>query len=60
MALPYSVFLVLGAAALARAVAHNFYSCLSEYGTVLLSCLWRLALTLEFTRLVHTSSGTGA
>jgi hypothetical protein len=56
MVLPYSAVLVLGAAALARAVAHNPYLCLSEYGsTVLLSSLWRPALALEFTSLVHVS-----
>jgi hypothetical protein len=44
MVLPYSVFLVLGAAAPARAVAHNSYLRLSEYvSTVLLSGLWRPA-----------------
>jgi hypothetical protein len=36
MVLPYSVFLVLGAAALARAVAHNSYLCLSEYSNAVL------------------------
>jgi hypothetical protein len=36
MVLPYSVFLVLGAAAPARAVAHNFYLGLSEYGNAVL------------------------
>jgi hypothetical protein len=56
MVLPYSAVLVLRAAAPARAVAHNPYSCLSEYGsTVLLSSLWRAALALEFTSLVHIS-----
>jgi hypothetical protein len=32
----FSVFLVLGAAALARAVAHNSCLCLSEYGNAVL------------------------
>jgi hypothetical protein len=32
MVLPYSVFLVLGAAAPARVVAHNSYFRLSDYG----------------------------
>jgi hypothetical protein len=36
MVLPYSVFLVLGAAAPARAVALNSYLCLSEYGNAVL------------------------
>jgi hypothetical protein len=36
MALPYSVFLVLGAAAPARAAAHNSYVRLSEYGNAVL------------------------
>jgi hypothetical protein len=45
MVLTYSVFLVLGAAAPARAVAHNSYLRLSEYGSaVLLSGLWRPAM----------------
>jgi hypothetical protein len=45
MVLPYSVFLVLGTAAPARAVAHNSYSRLYEYGsTALLSGLWRQAI----------------
>jgi hypothetical protein len=57
MVLPYSISLILGAAAPARAVAHNSFSRLSEYcSTVLLSGLWRpameAALALEFTRLV--------
>jgi hypothetical protein len=44
MVLPYLVVLVLGAAAPARAVAHNSYFGLSEYDiTVLLSCLRGLA-----------------
>jgi hypothetical protein len=42
MVLPYSVFLVVGAAAPARA-AHNSYFRLSHYrSAVLLSGLWRL------------------
>jgi hypothetical protein len=45
MVLPYSVLLVLGAAAPARAVAHNSYLRLSEYvNAVLLSSLWRPAM----------------
>jgi hypothetical protein len=36
MVLPYSVFLVLGAAAPARAVVHNSYLRLSEYGNAVL------------------------
>jgi hypothetical protein len=56
MRLPYSVFLVLGAAAPARAVLCNcaqFYYRLSENGsTVLLSGLWRPAKA-EFTRLAQ-------
>jgi hypothetical protein len=49
MVLPYSCFLVLGTAALARAVAHNSYLRLSEYGNaVLLSGLCRPALIPEF------------
>jgi hypothetical protein len=45
MILPYSVFLVLGAAARARAVAYNSYLRISEYGNaVLLSGLWRPAM----------------
>jgi hypothetical protein len=36
MVLPYSVFLVLGAAAPARAVAHHSYLRLSEYGNAVL------------------------
>jgi hypothetical protein len=36
MVLPFSVFLVLGAAAPARAVAHNSYLRLSEYGNAVL------------------------
>jgi hypothetical protein len=36
MVLPYSVFLALGAAAPARAVAHNSYLRLSEYGNAVL------------------------
>jgi hypothetical protein len=36
MVLPYSVFLVLGTAAPARAVAHNSYLRLSEYGNAVL------------------------
>jgi hypothetical protein len=45
MVLPYSVFLVLGAAASARAVAHNSYLSLSEYSNaVLYSGLWRPAM----------------
>jgi hypothetical protein len=56
MVLSHSVFFVLGAAAPARAVAHNSHSRLSKNGsTVLLSGLWRPALTLEFTHLVHKS-----
>jgi hypothetical protein len=44
MVLPYLVFLVLGAAAPARSVAHNSYSRLSEYdSTVLLGGLCRPA-----------------
>jgi hypothetical protein len=45
MVLQYSVSLVLGEAAPARAVAHNSYLRLSGYGSaVLLSGLWRLAM----------------
>jgi hypothetical protein len=58
MVLQYLVFLVLGAAAPARSVAHNSFSRLSEYDSpVLARGLWRpaTALALEFTRLVHTS-----
>jgi hypothetical protein len=36
MVLPHSGFLVLGAAAPARAVAHNSYLRLSEYGNAVL------------------------
>jgi hypothetical protein len=66
MVLPYSVFLVLGAAAPARAVAHISYSRLSEYGsTVLLSGLWRPASAAGCRSGIHTfgtslSSGTNA
>jgi hypothetical protein len=60
MVLPYSVFLVLGTAAPTRAVAHNSYLRLYEYGsTALLSGLWRQAIEVsscsEFTRLIHMS-----
>jgi hypothetical protein len=49
MVLPHAVFLVLGAAAPARAAAHNSYLRLSEYSSaVLLSGLWRPVLILEF------------
>jgi hypothetical protein len=45
MVLPYAIFLVLGAAAPARAVAHSSYLPLSEYSSaVLLSGLWRPAM----------------
>jgi hypothetical protein len=45
MVLLYSIFLVLGAAAPTRAVAHNSYLCLSAYSSaVLLSGLWRPAM----------------
>jgi hypothetical protein len=55
MVLLYSVFLVLGAAAPARAVAHNSYSHLSEYGsTVLLSGLWRPAMEAGSCSRIHT------
>jgi hypothetical protein len=60
MVFPYSVFLVLGAAATAGAVAQNSHSPSSEYGSpVLLSGVWP-ALCLEFTHLGHISSGTSA
>jgi hypothetical protein len=55
MVFPYSVFLVLGAAAPARAVAHNSYSRLFEYGsTVLLSGLWRPAMEAGSRSGIHT------
>jgi hypothetical protein len=65
MVLPYSVFLVLGAAAPARAVAHNSYVRLSEYGNaVLQSGLWRPAMEAGShsgtARLVQQSLGTSA
>jgi hypothetical protein len=53
MVLPYSVFLVLGAAAPARAVANN--SRLSEYGsTVPLSSLWKPAMEAGSRSGIHT------
>jgi hypothetical protein len=56
MVLPYSVFLVLGAAAPARAGAHTSYLRISEYSSpALLRGPWRQALALDFTRLGHTS-----
>jgi hypothetical protein len=55
MVLPYSIFLVISAAALARAVALNFYSRLSEYGsTVLISGLWKLAMEASSRSGMHT------
>jgi hypothetical protein len=65
MALPYSVFLVLGAAAPARAVAHISYLSLSEYGNAVLSSgLWRPAMEAGshsgIARLVQQSLGTSA
>jgi hypothetical protein len=66
MVLMYWVFLVLGAAAPARAVAHNSYLRLSEYGSaVLLSGLWRPAMEAGSRSGNHTfgaaiSSGTSA
>jgi hypothetical protein len=66
MVLPYLVFLVLDAAAPARAVAHNSYSRLSEYSSaVLLSGLWRPAAEAGSRSGIHTlgtyiSSGTSA
>jgi hypothetical protein len=45
MVLPYMVFPIIGALALARAVAHISYSRLSEHrSAVLLSRLWRPAM----------------
>jgi hypothetical protein len=56
MVLPYSVFLVLGAAAPARAGAHNSYLRISEYSsTALLRGPWRPAPALDFTRFGLTS-----
>jgi hypothetical protein len=60
------VFLVSGAAAPARAVAHNSFSCLYEYGsTVLLSSLWRPVMEGASRSAIHTfgtyvSSGPSA
>jgi hypothetical protein len=53
MVLPYLISLVL--AAPARAVAHNSFSRLSEYGSaVLLSGLWRPAMEVGSRTGIHT------
>jgi hypothetical protein len=60
MVYPYSVFLVLGAAAPARAVAHNSFC--ASLSTIMLCCeavygggLWRPVLILEFSSFVQQS-----